>query len=386
MSTESNLSTPSALNETSTALSDQSMESGHLPSNRRPNLSAPTESVVPDTTSIAMASLTPRRTPDCYDTTMLNTTSASNLNLGWNPLSVMDSVAPYEEGGMSASTTQASGTQWNFGGDDGYGNWIMNSSFDFGTLDSPFAVTMAELGPGYPEVHPTKAPTPQRIAATVKHLWFTNIEGQSQLTSGITTPIPHETCAEVDDEYRQALQRKLQVSISDHSLPSSDFLNLCVKGYFARFHLVFPVVHAPTFRPSRANSMLLLSICSVGSLFTGSVNAALQGAKIFERLNKAILATWERLIARDAEEVVPMVQAALIGQTFGLLSGEPRHLATVDAFHGTVISWARRKKMFGRHEDLVAEINEPNRELDSKWRLWGEKRGDDSRSAGSLHS
>lgn len=46
----------------------------------------------------------------------------------------------------------------------------------------------------------------------------------------------------------------------------------------------------------------------------------------------------------------------------------------VDAFHGTVITWARQKKMFGRHEDLVAEINQPGtQDLDHKWRLWAKR-------------
>lgn len=59
--------------------------------------------------------------------------------------------------------------------------------------------------------------------------------------------------------------------------------------YFTKFNPVFPIVHAPTFRPSAKSSLLLLSICSVGSLFIGSRRAVSQGQKIFEMLNKAIL-------------------------------------------------------------------------------------------------
>lgn len=61
--------------------------------------------------------------------------------------------------------------------------------------------------------------------------------------------------------------------------------------YFTRFNPTFPIVHAPTFRPSAKRSLLLLSICSVGSLFLGSSYAVAQGVRIFERLNKAILAS-----------------------------------------------------------------------------------------------
>jgi hypothetical protein len=61
--------------------------------------------------------------------------------------------------------------------------------------------------------------------------------------------------------------------------------------YFTKFGPIFPVIHSQTFRPTPKNSLLLLSICSIGSLLIGSKGTGAQGAKIFERLNKAILAS-----------------------------------------------------------------------------------------------
>lgn len=61
--------------------------------------------------------------------------------------------------------------------------------------------------------------------------------------------------------------------------------------YFTQFNQTFPVIHEQTFRPSPKNSLLLLSITSIGSLLVGSKMAAAQGTRIFERLNKAILAS-----------------------------------------------------------------------------------------------
>jgi hypothetical protein len=61
--------------------------------------------------------------------------------------------------------------------------------------------------------------------------------------------------------------------------------------YFSRFNPIFPILHGPTFRPSAENGLLLISICSVGSLFVGSAEAAHQGYILFERLNKAVLAS-----------------------------------------------------------------------------------------------
>jgi NAD kinase len=70
----------------------------------------------------------------------------------------------------------------------------------------------------------------------------------------------------------------------------------------------------------------------------GSNGATAQGSKIFERLNKVILASvcpvtlfqisavsddkqWENIVTRKSAERTSLVQAAVIGQTFAYLSG-----------------------------------------------------------------
>ena len=59
--------------------------------------------------------------------------------------------------------------------------------------------------------------------------------------------------------------------------------------YFTRANPVLPILHAPTFRPTTENGGLLLSICSIGSLFLGTTKAAHYGAVLFERLLKAMM-------------------------------------------------------------------------------------------------
>ncbi|KAK5693786.1 hypothetical protein LTR17_025024 [Elasticomyces elasticus] len=87
-------------------------------------------------------------------------------------------------------------------------------------------------------------------------------------------------------------------------------------------------------------------------------------------LNKAILATWDEIMTHSPEEMVPMVQAALLGQTFGLLSGEPKHMLIVDAFHGTVISWARRNKMFQARHSPHTYASLALVDCQDAWRRW----------------
>jgi hypothetical protein len=300
-------------------------------------------------------------------------TSASSISKSGENGSLTSTEAAFSNGAIPPSDTfrpAPAVSTWNSEFDAQFPSWLINDDFDIGMLDTPIAATMAELAPGWLNA-PRRSSTSEKPISSLKHLWFTRMNDPlpSLPASGAVSPSPPAQ-VEVDENYRRALHRRLQVRPSDQTLPSSEFLNLCVRLYFARFSPVFPVVHAATFHPSATNSMLLLSICSVGSLFTGSVNAASQGVQIFERLNKAVLATWDRLIAREASEVVPMIQAALIGQTFGLLSGDPTHLATVDSFHGTVISWARRRNMFAARHSPIQVHTLDNETLDLKWKEW----------------
>ncbi|KIX03111.1 uncharacterized protein Z518_06661 [Rhinocladiella mackenziei CBS 650.93] len=256
----------------------------------------------------------------------------------------------------------------NFDFESQFPSWLVDGDLHAGILDTPLVTSMAELRPGWPESPCTTFG--YKPDSNMKRLWF--IPGHDDKDeippSGPATPPASQV--EVDDSYRQTLHQSLQIRSTQETLPSADFLNLCVRSYFARFHPVFPVVHAPTFRPSKANSMVLLSICSVGSLFTGSVHAIRQGVRIFERLHKAVLANWDRLISRGSDEKISLIQTAIIGQTFGLLSGEPRHLAIVDAFNGTLISWARRLSTFKTKQMRGLNLNVSPEELDQKWRAW----------------
>lgn len=254
-------------------------------------------------------------------------------------------------------------------------SWFMDFTADLDALSSTFGSDIASFGygsSGHPFEHVNVEDTPH---PNLEQIWFTRMQesNNSRPQSHGMTPEPGQMQAEINEDYRRTLHRRLQINVLDPSLPSSDFLNLSIRSYFARFHPVYPVIHAPTFRPSKTNSLLLLSICSIGSLFTGSTHGAVQGTQIFERLNKAILATWEQLMARNTEEATPMVQAALIGQTFGLLSGDPKHLATVEAFHGVVISWARTRKMFNIKHGSVPEMDQDVPNLDAAWREWAKQ-------------
>ncbi|KAF4632368.1 hypothetical protein G7Y89_g5752 [Cudoniella acicularis] len=209
----------------------------------------------------------------------------------------------------------------------------------------------------------------------VRRKWFCHLETQdgeidSGLITGQSTPVNAGVRYDIGDKFRFSIAQRLRAHVNDEPLPSTNFLNLSARMYFTKFSPIFPVIHSQKFRPSPKNSLLLLSITSIGSLLLGSKGAAGQGTRIFERLNKAILASWEKILVSDSTEALSMIQAALIGQTFGLLSGIPKHLAIVESFHGTIIAWARRCGMFSCQEDRPQLEHLSGPELEDAWKTW----------------
>ncbi|KAK4909655.1 hypothetical protein LTR66_017479, partial [Elasticomyces elasticus] len=263
--------------------------------------------------------------------------------------------------------------------------WFAGDDFDLTALNSEILVSTANWFPQenanqYQHEYDPVGQTSRSLVEdmlpsreeTVQTHWYTFM-GTSR--NGHITPEVRPDETQVDDAYRASLAAKLQPHIPVLPLPSTDFLNLCIHMYFTKFHPIFHIVHAPTFRPSSKSSLLLLSICSIGSLFMGSSQAASQGLKIFETLNKAILSSWEKYFSAQRSETIAMIQAALIGQTFGLLSGGQRQkdLLTAQTFHGTLVVWAKRAttSKLKRASDYVS-LDEITHTPEKAWEKWVE--------------
>ncbi|KAJ5620589.1 hypothetical protein N7510_004573 [Penicillium lagena] len=266
------------------------------------------------------------------------------------------------------------------------GTWFLEDGFDVSALDFSITSTISEwaqlpgvfaaptLPPGEqaiftpvqssaPETDPTK---PNEDAVKLK--WFTHMEHRPDRDYLAAQPgFPGVTSA--NEMYRAGLSHKLRPRMEDEALPTSDQLNLFAKLYFHRFHPLLPVIHAASFRPTAENALLFLSICSVGSLFVGSSRAVMQGSRIFERLNKAILASWESFLSQSRPDALSMVQAAILGQTYAILSGNPKYLILADVLHGTVAAWAREANRLGsicqRSRDLTDDTD-----LEENWHQW----------------
>ncbi|KAI6712903.1 hypothetical protein JHW43_004557 [Diplocarpon mali] len=217
-------------------------------------------------------------------------------------------------------------------------------------------------------------------AIDVRELWFTRIprttekQHYPQLSPSISNSGPAASPSEseiVDEECRRELRKALVRPIyQEDFLPSSSFLNICVRRFLKCFNPIFPILHAPTFQPTAENGPLLVSMASVGCLFLGSADAVQRGIRMFEGLNRFIL-TSNNTSKHARGDMFAMIQAAVIGQTFAMLSGDARHFAIFESYHGSIIAFARRENIFDSGHTITGPLeNLSGEELEMAWKQW----------------
>lgn len=57
------------------------------------------------------------------------------------------------------------------------------------------------------------------------------------------------------------------------------------------FNPLFPVIHESTFQPNGGNALLVLSLCSIGSIYTLSDNDRARGTRLFTSTKEMIIAS-----------------------------------------------------------------------------------------------
>ncbi|KAG4423723.1 hypothetical protein IFR04_003148 [Cadophora malorum] len=78
----------------------------------------------------------------------------------------------------------------------------------------------------------------------------------------------------------------------------------------------------------------------------------------------------DKFIGHSTDEIVAMIQAATLGQTFAMLSGDAKHLAIFDSYHGSLISFARRENMFEARPEMKPPEVSSDEQLESSWKEW----------------
>lgn len=92
-----------------------------------------------------------------------------------------------------------------------------------------------------------------------------------------------------NDNFRDSLANSLRRRTPNVSLPLTSFLNRLIHTFTTRLWPLVPIIHLPTFDPSRTHPLLLLSICSLGVLADGSDSAIRYSERLFEGVRKAIM-------------------------------------------------------------------------------------------------
>lgn len=272
-------------------------------------------------------------------------------------------------------------------------SWLFGTGLDMDVLDSTLSSAVSEWAQLPPQICASSSgnvcnsttlmrsvamstETQELPADHVRQRWFTRLTVEAGPHNPQATATHHSGSfgqgnIAADEHYRAGLLRTLQPRMHDENLPSSDQLSLFVDLFFSRFNTLLPIVHSPSFKPTLENSLLFVSICSVGSLFAGSASAVAQGTRLFERLNKAILASWESILSQGRSNALSMVQAAVLGQTFAILSGRPKALVLADVLHGTVMAWARESNRNAQQFPLDPESLDPGGiDLVEQWSRW----------------
>ncbi|KAK5065134.1 hypothetical protein LTR84_000970 [Exophiala bonariae] len=267
-------------------------------------------------------------------------------------------------------------------------NWLLEDEFDISIFDNlntwhtPDLQNILSNDTSEQLLIPQRAPPINKRTmpnvSDLRHHWYTQVPlmasgfaiGSRPMTPG---DVREDRGEDIDESYRAKMASKLRFPERNEPLPTIEFMNLCIHLFFTRFNVALPIVHGPTFRPTTDTALLVLSICSAGTLCLGSDVAARTGCMLFERVNKAHLsAPFERYISRRPAGVRTTLKASMIGQTFALLSEHPYHLTTASSYHGTLISVARHARILGDVPKFILPGNLSAKELHKAWLKWAQ--------------
>ncbi|KAK5994302.1 Transcription factor -like protein [Cladobotryum mycophilum] len=254
-----------------------------------------------------------------------------------------------------------------------WSSYLDGNVFDHALLDPFLFAAIPDFNPllmtenSISSLPQPQASTSGRIKLPIQRCWHTMSLPKS---SGYISPQTTNEQRNVDESCHKDLADQLQPRLQIGTLPSTTFLNLCIHAYFSNFHPILPIIHTPTFRPHKNCGLLVLSICATGSLFLGSSRAVARGISMWERLHKAMLSSWDSYMTSSEHVNLTGLQAAIIGQTFGLLVGRPRDLIQIQLFHGCLVAWARRLRLLDGETFTAPIAHLRESPLHETWRDW----------------
>ncbi|KAH8895653.1 hypothetical protein GQ53DRAFT_792267 [Thozetella sp. PMI_491] len=157
-------------------------------------------------------------------------------------------------------------------------------------------------------------------------------------------------------------------TIQDHPLLALDSLQTYLDLYFTRFNTAYPIIHAATFDPSTADTLLLLSVLLLGATY--SVKDAHQLAVcIHDVIRPGIFAH----AGFSARPELWMLQTILLVECFGKSRAGQKQHDMSHLFHGLLINLIRRSDFqSARPRPPTQADSSSTNALDTAWRKWAE--------------
>ncbi|KAF2395896.1 hypothetical protein EJ06DRAFT_585630 [Trichodelitschia bisporula] len=162
----------------------------------------------------------------------------------------------------------------------------------------------------------------------------------------------------------------IQASVpgADAGIPSMEAFDCFVQLYFEHFHPTFPMLHKPTFDPSRAPWQLVLAMASIGCRYS----RARLSVECVNAMQELVRRAISRMIETDETGSVQWLSQTLmlniIGMTFG---GSKRLLDIADSVRNAPATVCRRSGLLRRPTiefTLDPDLTGPC--LEERWREW----------------
>lgn len=131
------------------------------------------------------------------------------------------------------------------------------------------------------------------------------------------------------DEY-EAMQQNMKSCDSEGSTQANfqqqnfDDINSCLTAYFSLFHHHLPFLHPESFKPSEVSPSLLLSVLSIGALYTFNQDKAFLSHIGSKSLVNQFLQTKESFDSRKCP--LWLIQSTLLNMVFASWSGDAKGL------------------------------------------------------------
>ncbi|KAL2848908.1 cytochrome P450 [Aspergillus pseudoustus] len=158
------------------------------------------------------------------------------------------------------------------------------------------------------------------------------------------------------------------VAFTNRPLPSLPNLQVYIQVYFEEFHPVFPLLHKPTFSPTKDKWVLGLGVAAIGSLFSHTLRSEETFYILLEFLRRVIYTQLER--TRSGPPDICIAQAAVLNQVGMMFSGDMRFAEIAQTTMAQVVTMCR--KMACYHDGPGMPVDRDSSTIQS-WEEWIEK-------------